>query len=60
MTPAQEAAFEKKADQHFKSHKPCPLGRNNWCWELRNDPESNKNWRDNFDNVFPDAPGAGI
>lgn len=60
MTPAQEAAFERKAEKHFKSHRPPPLGRNPIIWEQNHQPDADKKFRKNFDLVFPDAPGAGI
>ena len=60
MTPAEEAAFERKAEKHFRSHRPTPAGRNVATWELRHQPESEKRFREKFDDVFPNAPGAGF
>jgi hypothetical protein len=59
MTPQQEAKFEKQADKHFKSQRELPNGRD-FRWNMQRDPESEHNYRNNFDNVFPKAPGAGI
>lgn len=60
MTPQQEAAFEKKAEKHFKSHRDTPCGRNFTCWDHDETPETLKNYRKNFDNIFPNSPGAGF
>mgnify|MGYP001556254212 CR=1 FL=1 len=67
MTPAEEKAFEKKAERHFKSQREIPNGRD-YRWnsyrfsqhEMDNGKTADENFRDNFDSVFPNAPGAGI
>jgi len=60
MTRQEEAAFEAKAEKHFRSHRDVPSGRNFHTWEHEHDPEAEKKYRSNFDKVFPNAPGAGI
>lgn len=59
MTPQQEAIFEKKAEQHFKGQRELPLGRD-FRWNSVRDPEAERKYRQNFDSVFPNSPGAGI
>ena len=63
MTPEQEAAFERKAEKHFRSHRDVPSGRNFRFWEHPSRGEDSKkedeNYRKNFDRIFPNAPGAG-
>jgi len=61
MTRAEEIAFEKKAEKHFKGQRELP-NRRDFRW---NQPHyyaitGDKNFRKNFDNIFPNAPGAGI
>ena len=61
MTRTEEIAFEKKAEQHFKGQRELPNGRD-FRW---NQPHwyanaGDKNFRKNFDAIFPNAPGAGI
>lgn len=60
MTPQQEAIFEKKAEQHFKGHRGLQNGRD-YRWNIFRwiTEEDRQNYRENFDKVFPDAPGAG-
>lgn len=66
MTPQQEAAFDRKAEKHFRSHREIPNGRdfrwNNYRFDLVNTPAGRAidNFRNNFDSVFPDAPGSGV
>ncbi len=57
MTPQQEAAFEAKAEKHFKSHREMPTGRS-FTWDHVETKESIDNYRSNFDKTFPNAPGA--
>jgi len=59
MNAAQEAAFEKRVEKEFKSHRELPPGRN-FMWNREKEPEAEKNYRDNFDRVFPNAPGCGF
>jgi len=60
MTPQQEAAFEKKAEKHFKGQRELPNGRNFRFWNHDKDTKADKQYRKNFDKVFPNSPGAGI
>jgi hypothetical protein len=60
LSAAQEAAFEKKAEKHFKSHRELPAGRNFTCWNRDKDTAADRKYRENFDSIFPNAPGAGI
>ena len=60
MTKTEEIAFEAKAEKHFKSHQPCPNGRNNWAWELRKNIIADNNFKNNFDRIFPNAPCFGV
>ena len=60
-TNAQAAAFDAKAEKSFRSHRELPTGRdyrwNNFCHITDAERAS---YRDNFDNIFPKAPGAGV
>lgn len=60
MTPQEEAVFEKKAERHFKGQRELPKGRNFRFWEHEKDIEADRKYRENFDKVFPSAPGNGI
>lgn len=61
MTKAEEAAFEKKSEAFFRSHRELPTGRNFLCFAMRyRDKNDMDNYRSNMDKLFPDAPGAGI
>ena len=61
MTRAEEAAFEKKAEKHFRSHRELPTGRDfRWNQPHHHAIAGDKNFRENFDRIFPNAPGAGI
>ena len=59
MTPQQEAAFERKAEKHFKSHPELPNGRTFRFNHEFNEVEEEK-YKANFDAIFPNSPGAGI
>lgn len=61
MTKQQEAAFKKKADAYFKGQRELPKGRN-YLWNSYHarTKQDIENFRRNFDNVFPNAPGAGL
>lgn len=59
MTPYQEAVFEKKAADYFKSQRELPKGRD-FRWNSEKDPVADNKYRSNFDNVFPNAPGCGF
>lgn len=61
MTLQEEAAFEAKADKHFRSQRELPNGRDFRWNTFRNiTREDRDNYRRNFDLVFPNAPGAGL
>jgi len=67
MTAAQEKAFDRKAEKYFRSHRELPAGRD-FRWntyrfdqhQMDNGKTADENFRDNFDRVFPNAPGVGI
>lgn len=52
MTPAQELAFERKVEQHFRSHRELPNGRNFRCWNRDKDIEGDRLYRENYDRIF--------
>lgn len=56
---ASEAVWEQKADKWFKSHRELPTGRD-FRWNMKIDKRSERKFRKNFDQIFPDAPGVGI
>lgn len=56
---ATEAVWERKADNYFKSHRELPPGRD-FRWNMEIDKSAEKTYRENFDEIFPDAPGVGI
>lgn len=59
MTEAEERAFEAKAEKHFQSQRELPNGRDfRWNSFRFNTREDMKNYRKNFNKVFPDAPGS--
>ena len=66
MTPGQEAVFERNANRYFRSHREIPNGRDFRWNSYRYDNYHSQDgrpilrFRNNFDSVFPDAPGAGI
>jgi len=60
MTPQQEAAFEKKAEQHFKGHRELPNGKNFTCWNREHSKEAEQKYKQNFDKIFPNSPGVGF
>jgi len=57
---AVERAEEAKMEKHFRSHKELPAGRNFWAWNREHQPDADKKYKDNFPNIFPNSPGAGI
>lgn len=60
MTPHEEAAFEVKAEKHFRSHRELKAGRNFHCWNHVHVPDEDDKYRKNFDATFPNSPGVGI
>lgn len=58
---AAERALDAKIDRHFRmTHRGVPKGRSFIHWEHQYDREADKKFRENFDRIFPNAPGAGI
>jgi hypothetical protein len=61
MTRAEEIAFEKKAEKEFKGQRPLPNGRDfRWNQPYWHANAGDNQFRENFDRIFPNAPGAGI
>ncbi len=57
MNKAEEAAFLKKEEQHFKGHRGSPLGRDFRAFRFRYDcPATDGGFQSRFDETFPDAP----
>ena len=59
INEATEKAFDQKVEKYFRSQRELPLGRD-FRWNSAKDPVAEKKFRDNFDSIFPDSPGAGI
>lgn len=59
MTPEQEKKFDKFEQSYFKSQRELPNGRD-FRWNMQIDPVSEHSYRENFDTIFPNAPGAGF
>jgi len=61
MTPHEEAIFEEKAAKMLRGHRGLIDGRdyrwNVFRWITEKERDS---YRENFDEIFPDAPGAGV
>lgn len=51
MTPAQEAAFEAKAEQHFKGQRELANGRNFRCWNRTESQEDRQRYSENYDQI---------
>ncbi len=48
-------------EKHFRSHRDTPSGRNFVFWNSGpNINEEQDNYRNNFDSIFPNSPGAGV
>jgi len=59
VNKAEEAAFERKADAHFRGHRGSPLGRDFRSFRYRFDaPTNDPDFKSRFDRTFPDAPGS--
>jgi hypothetical protein len=56
---ATEAAWDRKVEKYFKSHRELPTGRD-FRWNMERDRNAERRYRMNFDQIFPDAPGVGI
>lgn len=59
MTRQEEAAFEAKAEKHFRSHRELPNGRD-YRFNRSYNKKDDEKFKKNFDAIFPNAPGAGI
>jgi len=64
MTKHQKDAIERSTDaqieRHFRSHRELPNGKNFTCWNRQHQPEADQKFKENFDRIFPNSPGAGI
>lgn len=54
------STFKSRMKQHDRQHNDTPDGRNFATWNHPNFIEGQRKVRENFDSIFPDAPGAGI
>lgn len=53
--------FCKKRERHFKGQRELPTNRNFLWNSFRYKTEEDmNNYRNNFDDIFPNSPGAGI
>jgi len=59
VTAHEEAVFERNAEKHFKSQRELPNGRD-YRWNQEKDNKAESAYRNNFDSIFPNAPGAGF
>ncbi len=71
MTPQEKARRDSiindaKVDKMIREvgtvhHQDCPMGRNFMAFSMTTrGKQAFKNYRENFDRVFPHSPGAGI
>lgn len=51
---------KRLTDKHFKHHRGVPFGRNFAFWDHEETEENRENYRNNFDQIFPNAPGVGL
>ena len=59
MNKAEEAKFEKKAEQHFRGHRGSPLGRDFRAFRYRFDcPACDSQFQSRFNQTFPMSPGS--
>ncbi len=54
-----EKSDDIKIEKHFKSHPELPNGRD-YRFNRERDPVGDKNFRNNFDNIFKSSPGYGF
>lgn len=62
MTPAQEAAFDRKAEAWCRGHRPCPSGRDPRFWNRRDRPGAMDAYRNGYDRIrwgTPDTNDTG-
>lgn len=62
MTQQEESALDAKMDNHFRNtHPELPKGRDYRAFSYRFiSAKDRQNYRKNFDNIWPKAPGAKI
>ena len=61
MNRVEEAAFDRRVEEYFKGYQPPPDGRDYRCFrqvDIREDERVS--YRENFDKIFPGAPGFGF
>lgn len=51
MTPAQEAAFDAKAEAFFRGHRQVPNGRNFRCWNRTETREMREAYSKNYERI---------
>lgn len=59
MKQKLEKADDVAIEKHFRSHPELPNGRT-FLFNRERDTKADKNYRDNFDSIFPNAPGVGV
>jgi hypothetical protein len=59
MTRREEAEFKRKAEREFRGHRPLPNGRNFLCWEHEHQPDADRRFAENFDQIKFDTPPPG-
>lgn len=57
---AAERADDARMDKAFRGHRELPAGRNFRCWNRDKDTVADEKYRNNFDSIFPNSPGAGF
>lgn len=57
---ARERALDAKIEKSFESQQPLPDGRNFVHWNHQVLPGEKENFNKRFDDIFPNAPGAGM
>ena len=55
-----EKAEDRQFEKHFKSHRGVPDGRNFRWWNADKSLTADINYRNNFDDIFPNSPGSGV
>lgn len=55
---AKERALDAKLEKSFRSHRDVPNRRNFHTWNHQFDKAEEEAYRDNFDRIFPNSPGA--
>ena len=61
MTREEEAKFHKQEESYFRGQRELPPGRDyRWTSYRFITRQDRKNFRRNFDRIFPESPGRGI